>query len=386
MMTVNPERASVILPGATLGVLGSGQLGRMFALAAARLGYHVHTYSPVSDSPMGQVASREWVGAYDDLDAVRRFAAHVDLVTFEFENVPAKTAAAAAACTTVRPDGGVLHICQNRAREKTFLSARGFPITPFCVVRSLAELRAAIDELGLPCVLKTADAGYDGKGQVRLTSRDELAGAWRTLACEEAVLEAWVEFSCELSVVAARALDGQIAVYRPFENHHERHILDLTLAPARVPEEVLASAEAIAERVLSALDVVGVMCVELFCLRDGRLLINELAPRPHNSAHLTIDAHVCSQFEQHVRAVCGLPLGSARQLQPAAMANVLGELWREGAPPRWAEALAIEGTRLHLYGKRDARSGRKMGHLCALADTVEHARERVLAARAALGA
>ncbi len=380
-----PERARVIEPGATLGVLGSGQLGRMFAISARQLGYRVHTYSPGRDTPTGQVADEEHVGPYEDLDAVRRFAAGVDVVTFEFENVPAATAAAAAEHAPVHPDGSVLHICQHRQREKTFLHGRGLPVTPFRVVRSRAELTAAVDALGVPCVLKTAGFGYDGKGQVRIDNAEQVAldTAWSQLATDEAVLEAWVRYEREISVVAARGLDGEFIAYAPFENHHERHILDLTLSPAPIPATVARAADELARRVLRALDVVGVLCVEMFLLPGGDLLINELAPRPHNSGHLTVDAHVTSQFEQQVRTICGLPLGSVAQPRPAVMVNLLGELWGSGAP-RWARALELPDVHLHLYGKREVRAGRKMGHITALADTLPEARERALAARGAL--
>lgn len=372
-----------ILPGATLGVLGSGQLGRMFAIAARRMGYRVQTLSPETDTPTGQVADREFTAAYDDLDAVREFARGVDVVTFEFENVPAATAATAAEYAPVRPDGRVLHVTQHRLREKTFLAERGFPVAPFAVVRSAAELTAAAERLGLPAVLKTAGWGYDGKGQIKLAPGDDLAAAWQRLQTPEAVLEAWIDFRAEASVVAARGLDGAIVDYGLILNHHERHILDVSVAPADVPPAVAREAARLAQGVLEALDVVGVLCVEFFLTRDDRLLINELAPRPHNSGHLTFDAAVTSQFEQQLRAICGLPLGSPALLRPAAMANLLGDLWHDGEP-RWERAAAFPEVKLHLYGKCEARPGRKMGHLTALADTPAAARRLVLAAREAL--
>ncbi|MCY1062418.1 5-(carboxyamino)imidazole ribonucleotide synthase [Nannocystis sp. SCPEA4] len=377
------ESNAPILPGATIGVLGSGQLGRMFAIAARRLGYRVHTYSPDVDTPTGQVADLELRGPYDDLAAVRGFAAAVDVVTFEFENVPAATVEAAAAVAPVRPAGAVLHTTQHRLREKTYLQEHGFPVTPFCAARSAAEVAAAMEVVGQPALLKTAGWGYDGKGQVKLTGPEQAAAAWASLAADEAIVEAWVAYACELSVVAVRGLDGEIAVYEPVENQHVRGILDLSLAPARVSAEVAAEAQAIARRLLLALDVVGVLCVEFFCLPGGQLLINELAPRPHNSGHLTIDACVTCQFEQQLRAVCGLPLGSTELLRPAAMANLLGDVW-QGGTPDWAAALALPDVKLHLYGKTEARAGRKMGHLTALGLTAEGAAARVLEARARL--
>jgi 5-(carboxyamino)imidazole ribonucleotide synthase len=372
-----------ILPGATIGVLGSGQLGRMFTIAARRLGYRVHTYSPDADTPTGQVADLELRGPYDDLAAVRAFAGAVDVVTFEFENVPAAAVEAAAAAVPVRPAGSVLHITQHRLREKTWLLEHGFPVTPFRAARSAGEVAAALDEVGRPALLKTAGWGYDGKGQVKLAGPEDAAAAWASLAADEAIVEAWVGYACELSVVGVRGRSGEIAVYDPVENQHVRGILDLSLAPARVPPAVAAEAQAIARRLLVELDVVGVLCVEFFCLPGGALLINELAPRPHNSGHLTIDACVTCQFEQQLRAVCGLPLGSTELLRPAAMANLLGDMW-QATDPEFAAALALPDVKLHLYGKTEARPGRKMGHLTALGPTAESAAARVTEARARL--
>lgn len=372
-----------ILPGAAIGVLGSGQLGRMFAIAARQLGYRVHTYSPDTDTPTGQVADVEVCGPYEDTAAIRAFASRVDVVTFEFENVPAVAAEAAASVCPVRPAGAVLHVTQHRLREKTFLKEHGFPVTPFRAVRSAAELAAALTELGCPALLKTAGWGYDGKGQVKIERPDQAATAWAELRGGEAILEAWAAYEREMSVVAARGTDGEVAVFPAVENHHVRGVLDLSLAPARVAPAVAAAAEAIARRLLTALDVVGVLCVEFFVMPGGGLLINELAPRPHNSGHLTIDACVTSQFEQQLRAVCGLPLGSTELLRPAAMANLLGDLWQP-ATPDWAAALALTDVKLHLYGKSEARPGRKMGHLTAVGATPDEAAARVLEARARL--
>ena len=373
----------VIPPGSTIGVLGSGQLGRMFAIAARRMGYRVHTLSPDYDTPTGQVADREVQAAYDDLDAVRDFARGVDVVTFEFENVSAAATEAAAEHAPVRPAGSVLHATQHRLREKGFLAGAGFPVTPFAPVRSLDDLRAALAALGTPAVLKTAGWGYDGKGQVKIAAPGEAEAAWSALGGEEAILEAFVDFDCEVSVVAARGLDGSFAHFGVIENRHHRHILDVSTAPAAVPPGVEREAVAIARGVLEGFGVVGVLAVEMFLTRDGRLLVNELAPRPHNSGHLTFDACVTSQFEQQLRAICGLPLGSPELLRPAAMANLLGDLWAAGEPD-WEAACRFPDVKLHLYGKAAARPGRKMGHLTALAGTVEEARERVVAARAAL--
>jgi 5-(carboxyamino)imidazole ribonucleotide synthase len=373
----------IIAPGATVGVLGSGQLGRMFAIAARRMGYRVHTLSPDTDTPTGQIADREVVAAYDDLDAVRDFARGVDVVTFEFENVSAAAAEAAAEHAPVRPAGSVLHTTQHRLREKGFLANAGIPVTPFAPVRSLADLEEALAALGTPAVLKTAGWGYDGKGQVKIADPGEAAAAWQAIGGQEAILEAFVDFDREVSVVAARGLDGSFAHFGVIENRHHRHILDVSIAPAAVPPAVERAAVEIARGILEGLDVVGVLCVEMFLGRDGRLLVNELAPRPHNSGHLTFDACVTSQFEQQLRAICGLPLGSPELLRPAAMANLLGDLWAEGVPD-WAAACRYPDVKLHLYGKAAARPGRKMGHLTALAATPEAALAKVVAARRAL--
>jgi 5-(carboxyamino)imidazole ribonucleotide synthase len=307
----------------------------------------------------------------------------VAVVTFEFENVPAATAQAAAETTLVRPAGRVLHVAQNRLREKTFLAEQGFPVAPFRAVRSQAELEKALAEIGCPAVLKTAGFGYDGKGQAKIQSAGDIEAAWNSSSFSERVLEAFVDFQHEVSVVGARSLDGDFTHWGVMENSHHNHILDLSLSPARVSQDVADAAVSLAERVLNALDVVGVMCVEFFVRRDGELVINELAPRPHNSGHLTIDAHVTCQFEQQLRAVCGLPLGSTERLRAAAMANLLGDLWHNGEPT-WAAACALPDVKLHLYGKIEPRPGRKMGHLTALANTAEQAALRVLKARAAL--
>ena len=361
-----------VLPGSTIGVLGSGQLGRMFAIAARRMGYRVHTLSPDEDTPTGQVADFEINASYEDVDAVRRFASGVDVVTFEFENVPATAAAAAAECAPVRPGGYVLHVTQHRLREKTFLSEAGLPVTPFQRVRSLEELQAATRKLGLPAVLKTAGFGYDGKGQYRMKTAQDLAAAWEAVGEQEAVLEAFIDFQCEISVVAARGEDGSFVHYGAVENRHRNHILDLSIAPARVRLEIAREAVELARAVLEKLEVVGVLCVEFFVRKDGSLLINELAPRPHNSGHFSFDANLTSQFEQQLRAVCGLPLGDTRQFGPAAMANLLGDIWDNGEPD-WEAAVGVPTVKLHLYGKAEPRPGRKMGHLTAVAPTLEQA-------------
>ncbi len=369
-----------VLPGATLGVLGSGQLGRMFAISARKMGYRVHTLSPDTDSPTGQVADEEITASYENLDAVSEFAKRVSVITFEFENVPSATAEAAARFAPVRPAGKVLHVTQHRLREKTYLREHGFPVTPYRAVHSAEELQAALRELGCPAVLKTAGWGYDGKGQLKIPSLDAAASAWEQLGTHEAILEGFVNFRLEVSVIGARGMDGSFASFGLLENAHSNHILDVTVAPARVSPRVAAEAEEIARGVLESLDVVGVLCVEMFLTQDDRLLINELAPRPHNSGHLTFDANLTSQFEQQVRAICGLPLGSTQLLRPAAMANLLGDLWENGEPD-WQAALRMPEVKLHLYGKSSARVGRKMGHLTAMADSANEAERIVREAR-----
>jgi len=375
-------KPSPILPGSTLGVLGSGQLGRMFALAARQMGYRIHVYSPESDTPTGQISDLEVTAPYVDLDRVRAFARGVQVVTFEFENVPSDTSRACAELVPVRPDGEVLHITQNRLREKMFLASHGFPVTEFRRIGSLADLEQAATDLGLPAILKTASFGYDGKGQQRITTREQLPTAYAGLGGTEGILEAQVDFGMEVSVVAARTLDGRFAAFPVFENAHSHHILDITMSPARIPPDLAWQAEVLAQGILDALGVVGLLTVELFVTRDGRLLVNELAPRTHNSGHLTLDACPTSQFEQQVRAVCGLPLGDVTLARPAAMANLLGDVWIDaGGTPRWTAALEDPSIRLHLYGKAEPRRGRKMGHLTAVADTIEEAILRVSRAR-----
>lgn len=369
----------IIPPGAAIGVLGSGQLGRMFAIAARRMGYRVHTFSPDHDTPTGQVADVEVRAPYDDLDEVRAFASKVRVVTFEFENVPAATAAAAASQCEVRPRGEVLHITQNRLREKRFLRENNIPCARFNEINSLEDLRG----VPLPAVLKTAGFGYDGKGQRILRAPEDAAPAWDALGGQPCVLEEFVDFEREVSVVAARGADGAFAHFGVVDNAHRNHILDVTVAPAGVPEGAAREAVGITRAILEALGVVGVLCVEFFVTRGGRLLVNELAPRPHNSGHFTFDACLTSQFEQQLRAVCGLPLGSTELLRPAAMANLLGDLWN-GGEPDWAAACAYPQVKLHLYGKLEARPGRKMGHLTALAATPAEAEHMARAARESL--
>lgn len=374
---------SPILPGSTVGVLGSGQLGRMFAIAARRMGYRVHTLSPDDDTPTGQIADLEIRAEYDDLDAVRQFARGVDVVTFEFENVSSESTRAAAEIVPVRPAGEVLHTTQHRKREKLFLSKHGFPVAPWALIGSLDDLRRELAIIGQPAVLKSAGFGYDGKGQVKINADTDLAAAWRAAGGVEAVLEGWVDFSCEVSVIVARGLDGSMADYGLVRNAHANHILDVTVAPAGLQPEIESHAVEIARAIADELQLVGIICVEFFVTRGGLLIVNELAPRPHNSGHFSFDACITSQFEQQLRAVCGLPLGSTAQLRPAAMANLLGDLWKNGEPD-WQAVCAMRDVKIHLYGKAEPRPGRKMGHLTAMAATAAEAESRVRAARATL--
>lgn len=373
----------VILPGATIGVLGSGQLGRMFAMAARRMGYRVHTLSPSEDTPTGQVADLEITADYEDLDAIRAFASGVQVITFEFENVSTAAAAAAAEIVPVRPSGRALYVTQQRAREKAFLADHGFPVTPFTAVHTVDDLAVGLGIVGLPAIVKTASFGYDGKGQHRLNAIEDAERVWSLISHQDAIVERVVSFTHEISVVGARGLDGAFAHYGAIENEHKHHVLDVSISPARIPPGTAAEAVNMTRAILEELDYVGVLCVEFFLTAAGTLLVNEIAPRPHNSGHFSYDACVTSQFEQQVRAVCGLPLGQTMQMRPAAMVNLLGELWVNGEPD-WAAALAFGDVKLHLYGKTEARVGRKMGHLTALAATADEALTKALSARAVL--
>jgi 5-(carboxyamino)imidazole ribonucleotide synthase len=388
---MNPE----ISPSATLGVLGSGQLGRMFAIEARRLGYRVQVYSPEADTPTEQVTDREWIGAYDDLDLLTEFSRHVDVVTLEFENIPAVAVDALEQRVPVRPGRQVLEAAQHRIREKQTMQRIGLPTAEFVPLEAggmrndesagdgvtVERLRGALERVGGRGVLKTASFGYDGKGQRTLDAGDDLEAVCREYARQDAILEAFVDFQRELSVIAVRSPAGEVRCYDPIVNTHANHILDVSVSPAGLDEATVLEAREIARTVMESLEVIGVLCVEMFHAADGRLLVNEIAPRPHNSGHLTIDAHYCCQFNQQVRAVCGLPLGSTRQRQPAAMANLLGDLWIDGQPPPWSRILEREELKLHLYGKTEARPGRKMGHLTCLANDAETAASLARSAR-----
>jgi 5-(carboxyamino)imidazole ribonucleotide synthase len=348
-MSSSADKGQRIPPGSTIGILGGGQLGRMAAMAAAQLGYRCHIYCPDPDSPAFDVAAARTIAAYEDEAALARFAEAVDLVTLEFENIPARTAELLASIKPLRPAPHVLAIAQDRLKEKDFLAGIGVPTTRYQEIARPESMERAVRDFGRPAILKSARFGYDGKGQVRIEADTDLDEAWRRMGGEIGILEAFVDFSIEASVVVARGVEGQMAAYVPVENQHRNHILDTTIAPARV--------SSFAEE----LKLVGLLAVEMFVTPQGEVLVNELAPRPHNSGHWTLDACVTSQFEQFIRAVAGLPLGSPNAHSNAVMKNLLGD-----EVERWAEVLSEPGAKLHLYGKRAARPGRKMGHVTRL--------------------
>lgn len=353
-----------LLPGATLGMLGGGQLGRMSILAGRKLGYRFVVLEPKAPCAAGMVADRQIEAAYDDEAGLRAFAAGIDRATLEFENIPARSLDVLAETVEVFPGRRALEICQNRAREKRFLQESGIPCAPFAIVGSQPELERAVGEIGLPCVLKTADFGYDGKGQARLEAGSDLAAAWAPYQGQAAVLEGWVEFSGEYSVICGRNADGETCVYPLIHNTHRDHILFTSVSPAGLSAELEEQARQIALQIAGGLELIGLVAVELFLTGDG-WVVNEMAPRPHNSGHLSMDAHETSQFEQHIRLVCGLPPGSARQHTAACMLNLLGDIWQAGEPD-WARVLKDPRANLHLYDKGAPRPGRKMGHLTFL--------------------
>ena len=355
------DQARIVRPGGTIGIVGGGQLGRMTALAAATLGYRCHVFCPDADSPTEQVCGLATVAPYDDAVALETFAAGVDVITYEFENLPTTAFASMDAMTPVRPHWRCLETTQHRAIEKDFVRAQGIGTAPYRLVRDAEALKAALDEIGAPAVLKTTRMGYDGKGQVQIQPGDDPARAWDKIGGGEAILEGFVDFEREVSAIVARGLDGGTASFDVVENRHENHILAATTAPAAIPDALAREAQAIAENLAGSLDLVGLLAVEMFVTRDNRLLVNELAARPHNSGHWTIDACYTSQFEQFVRAVCGLPLGDPSRHSDAEMTNLLGD-----AIDAWPVLLGEPAAHLHLYGKADARPGRKMGHVTRL--------------------
>ncbi len=374
----------MIAPGSILGVMGGGQLGRMFALAARRMGYRIHVFDPAPNCPAGQVADLEVNSEYDDENALARFAGGVAAVTFEFENIPAGSLETLARKCPVHPGPEVLLTCQNREREKRFLADRGYPLAPFAVVDSADSLRTALRRIGTPAVLKTAAFGYDGKGQVRIDAENSPEACWRALDAPRGVLESWIHHDRELSVICAGSPQTGYVCFPAAENLHTRHILDVSIVPARVDPGLVEEAAALARSLAGDLALTGLLAVEFFLDPDGRLLVNELAPRAHNSGHYTFDACVTSQFEQQVRTLCGLPNGCPRLLCPAVMVNLLGDLWKNGEPD-WTPVLREPAAKLHLYGKKEARPGRKMGHFTLLDPGAENAVDKAFRIRRELG-
>ena len=373
----------MILPGAALGLLGGGQLGRMFTVAARTLGYRVTVLDPDPHAPAAEFATAHLEAAFDDPQALARLSNTCAAVTTEFENAPAAALESIAASTVVRPSGSSVAVAQDRRREKGFFAEHGLPVGRFAIVESAADIGPALERVPLPALLKTARLGYDGKGQARVDAAGELASVferWKRVPC---VLEELLPLEREVSVVLARAADGAVAVFPLAENRHSRGILDVTIAPAQVPDALAAEATALATRLAAELSYVGVLAVEMFVV-GGKLLLNEMAPRPHNSGHYTIDACRSSQFEQQVRVLCGLPLGDPSQHTPAVMVNLLGDIW-SGGEPRWEAVLRHPGAHLHLYGKREPRPGRKMGHVTVCETMPEQALEVALEIRRDLG-
>lgn len=351
----------MLKPGATIGIIGGGQLGRMIALAAIPMGYRVHVFCEEEECPAAEIATQLQVGRYQDAQALQQFAQACDVVTCEFENVPAEALELMEQSVAVHPSAAVLKTCRHRVTEKQAIQAAGFATAPFAPVTSLEELQQAAAQIGLPCVLKSCEMGYDGKGQVRIREESELTKAWETLATTDAVLEGWVAFQCEISVIVARQESGRSACFTPSMNRHENQMLDRSRVPAHLPEAVLQQAQALAMKLAAELRVVGLLTVELFVMPDGSLKVNELAPRPHNSGHWTMEAAATSQFQQLVRAITGQALGDTRLLSAAQMVNLIGEQVHH-----LDAYLANPQAHIHLYGKKEARAGRKMGHVTIL--------------------
>lgn len=376
----------IIPPGSTLGILGGGQLGRMMALAARTLGFQVQALDPDPACSARFVVDQCYTADFGNADAARRLARACDVVTLEIEKIPLASLRSVAQETPMRPGPGVLEVVQHRGRQRAWLEKHGFPQGSWRQAEDVVALAAAAEALGGTCFVKACEGGYDGRGQFLLKSRTGATEAWEELGRRPVVVEAALDLEAELSVLVARAPNGETVVYPPAYNHHENRILDWSLLPGQVPPEVSTQATEIARAMATALEVEGLLVVELFLLKDGRLLVNELAPRPHNSFHATEVACLTSQFEQAVRAVCNLPLGSVEVVRPAAIVNLLGDLWLREGGPRFESVLSMPGVRLHLYGKREARKGRKMGHLSAVGSTPEEALSRIQAARRALEA
>ena len=362
---------SAVLPGGTVGILGGGQLGKMLATEARRMGYTVRVLDPDPACPAAGVADVV-VGEWSDAAAACELARGCDVVTLETEHVPFAVLEQVAGMAELHPSAAILHTIQDRYRQRHFLHRHDLPQTRWARVDDATQLTAALADLGTPAILKRRTGGYDGRAQARILGPEEATAAWQTLGGAPCVLEAWVDFVAELSVVLARTVHGEIRLFNPAENVHHNGVLHTSVSPARFPPRLRAEAEDLATRAVLALDLVGVLTVEMFLTRDERLLVNELAPRVHNSGHVTLGACDTSQFEQQLRAVCGLPLGSQRQHAPAAMVNLLGELWA-GGPPDFRAVLAEPRAHLHLYGKRRPHVGRKMGHITVLAEDANEA-------------
>ncbi|MDX1251821.1 MAG: 5-(carboxyamino)imidazole ribonucleotide synthase [Gammaproteobacteria bacterium] len=371
----------MILPGATLGILGGGQLGRMFAVAARTMGYRVIVLDPDPDSPAAQCADEQISAGFSDRQALEQLGKRCAAVSTEFENVPADTLCFLAQFCPVRPGADAVAVAQDRITEKSYFAANGFPCARFAVIRSREDVAQAVAGVGTPALLKVSQFGYDGKGQARVNSVEETRAAFEEMGSAPCVLEELLPLELEVSVVLARGADGQTAVYPVAENQHQNGILDVTIVPARIAGSLAHKATQTAVALAERLNYCGVLTVEFFVLPGERLLINEMAPRPHNSGHYTLDACVTSQFEQQVRALCGLPLGDTRLLTSAVMVNLLGDLWGKDAP-QWQHLLTHPQAKLHLYGKREARLGRKMGHYTCVGDSVERALEMALEIKA----
>jgi 5-(carboxyamino)imidazole ribonucleotide synthase len=376
--------------GKTLGVLGGGQLGRMFAHAAERLGYRVHVFEPSPDSPAAEVSALAVHAPYTELAELEAFVRGCDVVTYEFENIPTDPLWRLEHAAVFHPKWQILEVAQNRLREKTWLRKNEFPHVNFAECEAQGDLAAAIRAVGLPCVVKTADFGYDGKGQQKVSDEASLTRAVAAFRGQRAVVERWVDFKCELSVLVARTAAGEMRCFPVAENIHTRHILDFSIVPARVGPELESRARALAEQIAERLGLVGLLAVELFLTDRGELLVNEMAPRPHNSGHWSLDACVTSQFEQHVRAVAGLPLGDVATTAPAAvMVNILGDAWKWAGDkcvgePNWVAVLGEPRAHLHLYGKKEPRPGRKMGHFTVTDADPATALARAIRLKAAL--
>jgi 5-(carboxyamino)imidazole ribonucleotide synthase len=374
-----------ILPGGLLAILGGGQLGRMTAMAARTMGYRVRVMDPEANCPASFVADETIVGRWSDVEAARRLAAGADVVTLEIEQIGVDALREVASLAPLRPGVEPVRIIQDKTLQKMWIAENGFPVGPFRVVRSEAELHEAVAALGGRVFLKIGHGGYDGRGQARIgmyspATSETIAEAWNAIGAKPAVAEQALELECEISVMAARSPSGEVRVYPAARNHHENQILAWSVLPAGVPAEIESSAQALAADLVAKLGIEGLLCAEIFITRSGELFINELAPRPHNSYHQSERGCVTSQFEQLVRAVCNLPLGDTSLISPAAIVNLLGDGWLKGEPD-FAAAFTVPGVRLHLYEKKEPRAGRKMGHLSATGATAEEALERVLEAK-----